>query len=145
MWVITPARGLFYCFDAKVGGDCLALVQHITGLDVKTRPLSCPLPGLLTITLPPAEESGCDQKGNCLRPGRIRVEAPIHRTGGAAGLYRGGGERILYRLLPRPSLHSNPPLGRLDQRLCRLRRWADEASAEVAPRYFPRGYSFKSA
>jgi hypothetical protein len=31
MWVITPARGLFYCFDAKVGGDCLALVQHITG------------------------------------------------------------------------------------------------------------------
>ena len=33
--VITPARGLFYCFDAKVGGDCLALVQHITGLDVQ--------------------------------------------------------------------------------------------------------------
>jgi DNA primase len=33
--VITPARGLFYCFDAKVGGDCIALVQHITGLDAK--------------------------------------------------------------------------------------------------------------
>jgi len=33
--VLTPARGLFYCFDAKVGGDCLALVQHITGLDVQ--------------------------------------------------------------------------------------------------------------
>jgi DNA primase len=33
--VITPSRGLFYCFDAKVGGDCLALVQHITGLDVR--------------------------------------------------------------------------------------------------------------
>jgi DNA primase len=33
--VITPSRGLFYCFDAKVGGDCLALVQHITGLDVQ--------------------------------------------------------------------------------------------------------------
>ncbi len=33
--VITPARGLFYCFDAKVGGDCLALVQHITGLEVQ--------------------------------------------------------------------------------------------------------------
>lgn len=32
---ITPARGLFYCFDAKTGGDCIALVQHITGLDVK--------------------------------------------------------------------------------------------------------------
>jgi DNA primase len=33
--VITPARGLFYSFDAKVGGDCIALVQHITGLDAK--------------------------------------------------------------------------------------------------------------
>jgi DNA primase len=33
--VLTPARGLFYCFDAKVGGDCLALVQHITGLEVQ--------------------------------------------------------------------------------------------------------------
>jgi DNA primase len=32
---LTPARGLFYCFDAKTGGDCLALVQHITGLDVQ--------------------------------------------------------------------------------------------------------------
>src|SRR3981189_3948027 len=32
---ITPARGLFYCFDAKTGGDCIALVQHITGLDVQ--------------------------------------------------------------------------------------------------------------
>jgi DNA primase len=32
---VTPARGLFYCFDAKTGGDCIALVQHITGLDVK--------------------------------------------------------------------------------------------------------------
>jgi hypothetical protein len=113
--VITPSRGLFYCFDAKVGGDCLALVQHITGLDVKTRPLSCPLPGLLTIPLPPAEESGCDQKGNCLRPGRIRVEAPIHRTGGAAGLYGGGGERLLYRLLPGqvyiPIRHSDGSIG----------------------------------
>jgi DNA primase len=32
---LTPARGLFYCFDAKVGGDCLALVCHITGLEVQ--------------------------------------------------------------------------------------------------------------
>lgn len=29
---LTPARGLFYCFSAKTGGDCIALVQHITGL-----------------------------------------------------------------------------------------------------------------
>lgn len=33
--VITPERGLFYCFAAKEGGDCLALVQHITGLELK--------------------------------------------------------------------------------------------------------------
>jgi DNA primase len=32
---VTPSRGLFYCFDAKTGGDCIALVQHITGLDVQ--------------------------------------------------------------------------------------------------------------
>jgi DNA primase len=33
--VLTPSRGPFYCFDAKVRGDCLALVQHITGLEVQ--------------------------------------------------------------------------------------------------------------
>ena len=32
---VTPGRNLFYCFDAKTGGDCIALVQHITGLDVQ--------------------------------------------------------------------------------------------------------------
>lgn len=32
---LTPSRQLFFCFSAKVGGDCIALVQHITGLDVK--------------------------------------------------------------------------------------------------------------
>jgi hypothetical protein len=37
----------------------------------------------------------------------------------------------------------NPPLRRLDQRLCRLHRWADKASAEVAPRYFQRGHIFQ--
>src|SRR5260370_36867478 len=30
-----------------------------------------------------AEESGCGQKANCLRPGGLRFQAPIHRTGGA--------------------------------------------------------------
>src|SRR5258708_12539912 len=29
-----------------------------------------------------AEESGCDQKANCLRSGGLRFQAPIHRTGG---------------------------------------------------------------
>jgi DNA primase len=33
--VITPGRNLFYCFDAKTGGDQIALVQHITCLDAK--------------------------------------------------------------------------------------------------------------
>jgi len=61
----------------------------------------------------------------------------------AAGLYGGGGEGLLYRLLPRPDLHPNPPHRRLDQRLCWLRRWADEPSAEVAPRYFQRGHIFQ--
>jgi DNA primase len=32
---ITPGRNLFYCFDAKKGGDQIELVCHITGLDVK--------------------------------------------------------------------------------------------------------------
>lgn len=30
---LTPQRNLFYCFAAKKGGDCVELVQHITGLD----------------------------------------------------------------------------------------------------------------
>jgi DNA primase len=38
--VLTPARKLFYCFDAKVGGDCLALVQHITDLRCRKRHIS---------------------------------------------------------------------------------------------------------
>ena len=27
--VVTPDKGLFYCFSAKVGGDCIALAAHI--------------------------------------------------------------------------------------------------------------------
>lgn len=33
--VLTPERGLFYCFAAKAGGDCIALVAHITGVDAQ--------------------------------------------------------------------------------------------------------------
>jgi DNA primase len=32
---ITPDRGLFYCFSAKTGGDYIALVQHITGVEIQ--------------------------------------------------------------------------------------------------------------
>ena len=33
--VITPAKGLFYCFAAKSGGDCIKLAAHLLGLDEK--------------------------------------------------------------------------------------------------------------
>src|ERR1700722_5495354 len=33
--VVTPAKGLFYCFAAKIGGDVIALVAHIRGISVK--------------------------------------------------------------------------------------------------------------
>jgi DNA primase len=33
--VITPEKGLFYCFGAKTGGDCIALTAHIKGIGNK--------------------------------------------------------------------------------------------------------------
>jgi DNA primase len=33
--VITPAKNLFYCFTAKTGGDQIALVAHINGVNVQ--------------------------------------------------------------------------------------------------------------
>lgn len=33
--VVTPAKGLFYCFAAKIGGDLIALTAHIRGTTVK--------------------------------------------------------------------------------------------------------------
>ena len=33
--VITPSKGVFYCHEAKVGGDCIALVSHIKGIGMK--------------------------------------------------------------------------------------------------------------
>jgi DNA primase len=33
--VVTPAKGLFYCFAAKIGGDVIALTAHIRGTTVK--------------------------------------------------------------------------------------------------------------
>jgi DNA primase len=33
--VMTPAKGLFYCFAAKLGGDAIALTAHLRGLSVK--------------------------------------------------------------------------------------------------------------
>src|ERR1700722_4561216 len=33
--VVTPAKGLFYCFAAKIGGDVIALPAHIRGTTVK--------------------------------------------------------------------------------------------------------------
>jgi DNA primase len=33
--VVTPAKGLFYCFAKKTGGDAIALTAHIRGIQVK--------------------------------------------------------------------------------------------------------------
>ena len=33
--IVTPAKGLFYCFAAKTGGDVIALTAHIRGIGVK--------------------------------------------------------------------------------------------------------------
>ena len=33
--IITPAKGLFYCFAKKIGGDAIALTAHIRGTSVK--------------------------------------------------------------------------------------------------------------
>jgi DNA primase len=33
--VVTPAKGLFYCFAKKTGGDVIALTAHIRGISVK--------------------------------------------------------------------------------------------------------------
>lgn len=33
--IVTPAKGLFYCFAKKSGGDAIALTAHIRGIPVK--------------------------------------------------------------------------------------------------------------
>jgi DNA primase len=33
--IVTPAKGLFYCFAKKTGGDVIALTAHIRGIPVK--------------------------------------------------------------------------------------------------------------
>jgi DNA primase len=33
--VVTPEKSVFYCHEAKYGGDCIALVAHIKGIGVK--------------------------------------------------------------------------------------------------------------
>ena len=32
---ITPAKGVYYCHDAQVGGDCISLTAHILSLSMK--------------------------------------------------------------------------------------------------------------
>jgi hypothetical protein len=76
--VITPSRGLFYCYNGKVGGDCLALVQPVTGLDVQDAAafLSPHSRAAHNSQAPQGEESGCDEK-NTNFAGGIRFQAPI--------------------------------------------------------------------
>jgi DNA primase len=33
--IVTPAKGLFYCFSKKIGGDAIALTAHVRGTSVK--------------------------------------------------------------------------------------------------------------
>lgn len=33
--IITPAKGIFYCFDAKKGGDVLTLTSHVLGVGLR--------------------------------------------------------------------------------------------------------------
>ncbi len=68
--VITPTRGLFYCFDAKVGGDCLALVQHITGLDVQDAAafLSPHIRTAHISQAPEQKKAAASKKRHCRRP-----------------------------------------------------------------------------
>ena len=33
--VVTPEKGVFYCHEAKQGGDCIALVAHVKGFGMK--------------------------------------------------------------------------------------------------------------
>jgi hypothetical protein len=33
--VITPEKGIFYCLEAKYGGDCIALVAHTKCIGMK--------------------------------------------------------------------------------------------------------------
>jgi hypothetical protein len=76
--VITPSRGLFYCYNAEVGGDCLALVQPVTGWTYKTRPPSYPrIAGLLTIPRPPRRRKRLRPKKDTNFAGGIRFQAPI--------------------------------------------------------------------
>ena len=48
--VVTPDKGLFYCFAAKVGGDQIALAAHIKGL--KTSEAATFLSGNSTVPVP---------------------------------------------------------------------------------------------
>jgi hypothetical protein len=38
--VLTPAKGLFYCFSAKKGGDCIAIVAYVMNVGSNDAPTS---------------------------------------------------------------------------------------------------------
>jgi hypothetical protein len=38
--VLTPAKGLFYCFSAKKGGDCIAIVARVMNVGSNDAPAS---------------------------------------------------------------------------------------------------------
>ena len=53
--VVTPEKNLFYCFNAKIGGDCIALVAHLK--DLKTNEAANWLAGTVPLSRPPNKTS----------------------------------------------------------------------------------------
>ena len=89
---ITPNRNLFYCFSAKSGGDQLALIQHITGLDVQDAAafLSPHTRAAHDSPVPEQKKAAATKKRNCFQPRGVRFQACVHRRGGRAGYQRRG-------------------------------------------------------
>jgi DNA primase len=83
--VVTPAKGLFYCFSKRVGGDQIALAAHIRGVTVKdaaaflagTGTSTSPRPSS-TVPVPatvPAEQKGQLKPLDYLQPQHEAVQA----------------------------------------------------------------------
>src|SRR5258706_3830739 len=118
---ITPNRNLFYCFSAKSGGDQLALVQHITGLDVQDAAafLSPHTRAAHDSPVPEQKKAAATKKETAFNPVAFAFQACVHRRGGRAGYQRRGCYEAPNRLYARKGLLSYPQRGRQYQRVCR--------------------------
>jgi DNA primase len=67
--VITPSKGVYFCFAEKKGGDQIALAAHIKGVSVKDAAQflaggNCTVPSTSTGTSQPVPESESGKQGN---------------------------------------------------------------------------------